>query len=110
MHRYLQVLVSTTFKSNDREPYLSKQRCQRPCTGVIDRLMATETSAWVDLYCTIVGTRLADVVVGDGPNLGAILIAVRVERSGTATQLTGGSAVGEGEEKGCDDEYGMLHV
>jgi hypothetical protein len=47
--------------------------------------MATETGARVDLYCTIVGTRLADVVVGDGPNLGAILVAVGVECSSTAT-------------------------
>jgi hypothetical protein len=85
MHGYLYVLISIISRGNDCEPYLSEQRCKRPCTGVIDRLMATETGARVDLYCTIVGTRLADVVVGDGPNLGAILVAVGVECSSTAT-------------------------
>jgi hypothetical protein len=85
MHRYLNVFVNTTLERNDREPYLSEKRCKWPGTRVIDRLMATQTGARVNLYCTIVGTRLADVVVGDGPNFGAILIAVGVERSGTAT-------------------------
>ena len=85
MHRYLNALVNTKLKGKDHEQYLSEKRCKRPGTRVIDRLMATQTRTRVNLYCTIVGTRLADVVVRDGPNFGAILVAVGVERSGTAT-------------------------
>jgi hypothetical protein len=38
--------------------------------------MATETSARVNSGCSVVCPRLTDVAIGDGPDFGAILIAV----------------------------------
>jgi hypothetical protein len=39
--------------------------------------MATDTSSWIDCSGPVVGAGLADVAVGDGPDFGAVLIAIR---------------------------------
>jgi hypothetical protein len=72
--------------------------------------MATDAGLRVDGCCLVVDTSLADVAVGDGRDFGAVPVAVRGPRTGAATQLAGGFAVGDGEHA-CEEgiEEGMLH-
>jgi hypothetical protein len=60
--------------------------------------MTTDASIRIDIGGLIVYTSLTDVLVGYGPDFGAILVAVRLH-SIAATQLGGGSAVDEGDSK-----------
>jgi hypothetical protein len=69
--------------------------------------MAADAGTRVDVGCAVVGTRLADVVVRNGCNLRAVLVAIRSTLSGTSTELASSLAVYK-RDKGSE-VYGVLH-
>lgn len=69
--------------------------------------MAAEPCSWVDERRSIIYSRLADIVVCNSPNFGAILVATR-ELSCAATKLTSGFAMYEREYE-VGDNYCVFH-
>lgn len=68
-------------------PYFSKKWSMWPCARIVLTGMTAKPCARIDGGRTIVGTGLADVVVGDGLYFGAIPIAILGQYSSTRTKL-----------------------
>lgn len=70
--------------------------------------MATDTRAGVNIGSTLVCACLTDIVVCDGQNFRAILVAIRSPFGRASAELGGGLAVCE-RDNGCE-VYEILHL
>ena len=76
MYRHLCNAIRLMLVTSADDKYLSKQGRKRSRLGIVEAFMATETGARIDVGGSIVGAGLADVVVCDSLDFGAIPVTI----------------------------------